>query len=80
MVSLSNHRPESFGSPFALSLSKGERFTQDRRVEGEKANCDTVSEGGGLSPAPHRVQDYAVNLTWFTGGGWDRKGARGESE
>ena len=27
-------RPESFDSPFALSLSKGERFAQDRLVEG----------------------------------------------
>jgi hypothetical protein len=26
--------PEPFDSPFALSLSKGERFAQDRLVEG----------------------------------------------
>jgi len=25
-------------------------------------------EGGGKSPAPRRVQDDALNLTWF--GGW----------
>jgi hypothetical protein len=34
MVSQSNHRPEPFDSPFALSLSKGERFAQGRLVEG----------------------------------------------
>jgi len=27
-------RPEPFDSPFVLSLSKDERFAQDRRVEG----------------------------------------------
>jgi cobyrinic acid a,c-diamide synthase len=38
-------RPEPFDSPFALSLSKGERFAQDRHVEGGTVNCDTVSLG-----------------------------------
>jgi hypothetical protein len=38
MVSLSNHRPEPFDSPFALSHelvkgSKGGRFAQDRLFE-----------------------------------------------
>jgi len=31
--------PESFDSPFALSLSKGERFAQDRLVEGYRNVC-----------------------------------------
>jgi len=26
-------------------------------------------DGGGLSPAPRRVQDNALNLIWFRGGG-----------
>ena len=30
---------------------------------------DTPSEGGGEGPAPRRVQDKALNLTWFRGGG-----------
>ena len=30
---------------------------------------DTASEGGGEGPAPRRVQDKALNLTWFRGGG-----------
>ena len=30
--------PEPFDSPFTLSLSKGERFTQGRHVEGQTAN------------------------------------------
>jgi hypothetical protein len=34
-------RPEPFDSPFALRLSKGERFAQDRHVEGRMANYDT---------------------------------------
>jgi hypothetical protein len=25
---------------------------------------------GEVSPAPRRVQDKALNLTWFRGGGW----------
>ena len=37
---------EPFNSPFGLSLSKGERFAQDRRVERRPVNCDTVSEPG----------------------------------
>jgi hypothetical protein len=32
-------------------------------------NYDTVSEGGGRGPAPRGVQDKALNLTWFRGGG-----------
>jgi len=30
---------------------------------------DTASEGGGEGPALRRVQDKALNLTWFRGGG-----------
>jgi len=26
-------------------------------------------DGGGLGPAPRRVQDKALNLIWFGGGG-----------
>jgi len=26
-------------------------------------------EGGGAGPAPRRVQDKALNLLWFRGGG-----------
>ena len=40
-------RPEPFDSPFTLSLSKGERFAQDRLVEGRTVNCDTVSPWEG---------------------------------
>jgi hypothetical protein len=36
--------------------------------------------GGEVGPAPRGAQDKAMNLTWFRGGGWDMKGARGESE
>jgi hypothetical protein len=36
-------RPEPFDSPFALSLSKGERSAQDRLVEGETVNYNIVS-------------------------------------
>ncbi|OGP88253.1 MAG: hypothetical protein A2156_14460 [Deltaproteobacteria bacterium RBG_16_48_10] len=39
-------RPEPFDPPFVLSLSKDERWTQDRRVEGRTVNCDTVSRRG----------------------------------
>jgi len=41
-------RPEPFDSPFVLSLSKDERFAQDRRVEGRAADCDTVSHKAGF--------------------------------
>jgi len=40
-------RPEPFDSPFVLSLSKDERFAQDRHVEGRMTNYDTVSKGRG---------------------------------
>jgi hypothetical protein len=40
-------RSEPFDPPFALKLSKGERFAQDRLVEGRMANYDTASQGRG---------------------------------
>ncbi len=36
-------RPEPFDLPFALSLSKGERFPQDRLVEGRARSRHSLS-------------------------------------
>jgi hypothetical protein len=40
-------RHEPFDSPFTLRLSKGERFAQDRLVEGRMADYGTVSREEG---------------------------------
>jgi len=44
-LSRKSRRPETFDSPFALGLSKGERLAQDRLVEGEMAKYDTAHLG-----------------------------------
>ncbi len=48
-------KPEPFGSPFILSVSKGERLAQDRLVEGRNA---TVSRLGGFQ----RVKESFTNF------------------
>jgi hypothetical protein len=45
-------RPEPFGSPFVLRLSKDERQLRTGSVEGRTVSYDTASEGEGKQSAP----------------------------